>query len=345
MTESTKTILEKYQVRKTKAQKAAFIEYVRGIAENSDYAFRVEEGMLGARNLVIGDPDSAKVVFTAHYDTQPVLPMPNFITPKNIWIYIFYQIVLVTVVMICPMVLVGIAVGVPITLVGEALLWQQDLIFGLIEAVMYLALIGSMLLIMFGPANKATANDNTSGVTVVLDIMQALAHTDQWETGINKRLSGDNVPEGMRLSSNELRSRVAFVLFDLEEVGLVGSSSFASKHKGVKKNTLLINFDCVSDGDNILLAPRRGAKKYEDALRSGYTSRPGFEVEVLSKGVFYPSDQAGFDRGVGVCALKKSKFLGVLYMDRIHTRRDTIYREENIANLVDCSLDLIKNLE
>jgi len=37
---------------------------------------------------------------------------------------------------------------------------------------------------------------------------------------------------------------------------------------------------------------------------------------------------------VGVAALKKSRRLGILYMNRIHTPRDTVYEEENIAYLV-----------
>ena len=55
---------------------------------------------------------------------------------------------------------------------------------------------------------------------------------------------------------------------------------------------------------------------------------------MASKGAIYPSDQANFDRGVGVAALKKTKS-GLLYMDRIHTERDTVYMEENMAYLTE----------
>ena len=56
-------------------------------------------------------------------------------------------------------------------------------------------------------------------------------------------------------------------------------------------------------------------------------------MEILSKGVFYPSDQMQFNRGVGVAALKYSKALRTLYMDRIHTSRDVILDEKNIEYL------------
>jgi hypothetical protein len=45
---------------------------------------------------------------------------------------------------------------------------------------------------------------------------------------------------------------------------------------------------------------------------------------------------------VGVAALKKSKLLKILYMDRIHTKKDTVYREENIAYLKEGSIRLLK---
>ena len=42
----------------------------------------------------------------------------------------------------------------------------------------------------------------------------------------------------------------------------------------------------------------------------------------------YPSDQANFPWGVGICALRKGK--AGLYLSRIHTRRDTVLEETNV---------------
>ena len=176
-----------------------------------------------------------------------------------------------------------------------------------------------LLLLMFGPANKHTANDNTSGVTAVIDLLATL-------------------PE-------DKRGEVAFVLFDLEEAGLVGSSSFAKKYRNEIKDTLLINFDCVSDGENILFALNRKAKEYTDMIKTAYDTDSNFSVEVCHKGVFYPSDQMNVPKGVGVAALKKSKKFGVLYMDKIHTKKDTVYVQENIDFLVKGSLNLIDSIQ
>ena len=51
-----------------------------------------------------------------------------------------------------------------------------------------------------------------------------------------------------------------------------------------------------------------------------------------------------FPCGVGVAALKRSKHFGILYMNRIHTKRDIIYRDENIEFLKNASLKLVNSI-
>ena len=58
-------------------------------------------------------------------------------------------------------------------------------------------------------------------------------------------------------------------------------------------------------------------------------------VADISKITYYPSDNTSFKHGIGVAALKKSKFPGILYFDKIHTSKDVVYREENIQFLTD----------
>ena len=301
MTETTKEIFEKYQIRKNKKQKSAFIEYVKHLATDQGYAVHVEKRMFGARNIVVGDPSRAKVVYTAHYDTCPVLPFPNFITPKCIALYLLYQVGIIF----------GIFAAVEIGVGVLTLNLGTDFTFWATE----IAYFGLLFLLLAGPANKHTANDNTSGVTLLIDIMCDL-------------------PE------NE-RDSVAFVFFDLEEMGLFGSMSFARKHKREMKDKLLLNFDCVSDGENMLFALRKNAKKYRTAIETAFEAKDGFRVDVADKGVFYPSDQMQFPCGVGVAALRSTKG-GLLYMNRIHTRRDVIYREENVAFLKNGAIELTK---
>lgn len=317
MTDESRVIFNNYQIRKTKKQKTAFIEYVKQLAESKGCKFSIESGSFGARNIVIGDPDRAKAVFTAHYDTCPVLPVPNFITPKNILYYVIYQIILV--VGIVAVVLVS-ATGLAMlaTVALDSVLTSEDqagLVFSVVWEAVY---FGGLLLMLFGPANEHTANDNTSGVITLVEIMSALP--------------------------DDAKNSFAFVFFDLEETGLIGSSAFAKKHKASMKNKLLLNFDCVSDGNNILLALKKGAKGYAPLLEKCFAPNESFKVDVRSKNVFYPSDQAKFNCGVGIAALKYSKLLRTEYMDRIHTLKDTVFEEENIEFLKNCSLCLADEL-
>ena len=303
MTETTKAIFESFEVRKSRKQKDAFIDWVTPVAEAQGYEVSIDKGALGVKNIVIGSPKDAKVVFTAHYDTCAALPFPNFITPKSVLIFMLYQLLIVVGIMA-----LGIAVEVLFILLNVPYA--------------HLALSAVMLtacaLILVGPANKHTANDNTSGVTAVIDIMRVM-------------------PE-------ELRGKAAFILFDLEEAGLLGSSHYRSAHKSEIKDKLMVNFDCVSDGKNILFVVKKGARPFAPALRAAFPSEGEFVVEVAEKGAIYPSDQASFPRGVGVASLKRSKFLGLLYMDRIHTKRDTVYESENIEYLTRGAVRLTEAL-
>lgn len=312
MTETTKEIFKKYQVRKTKKQKTRFIEYVEQIAECYGYDFKVEKGSFGARNIIIGKPDTAKVLYTAHYDTCARLPFPNFITPKNFFVYLLYQFLIIGSFFVLSF-LLWLFFGLILSFIPIA---EETTYFimSFLPQVIYLVLL---YLLLGGPANKNTANDNTSGVTTVLDIM--------------KKLPQDQ------------KSKVSFVLFDLEESGLFGSSSFASKHTTIKKNTLVINFDCVSDGETMLFALKRTTKKYAELLEKAFVSTPDISVDI-TKNAFYPSDNASFKSGIGVAALKKSKLFGILYMDRIHTNKDVIYREENIQFLTNGAIKLAQML-
>ena len=308
MTDSARKILEKYEVRKTRCQKSEFISYILDFAKNNGYDAKVEKKGKSIRNIVVGDPDNASVIYTAHYDTCPRLPFPNFITPKNILIYVLYQIVLTAAIIGVP-----ILVAFGVCMVLEALGVGDNAVSIIKIWIEYLGIIGALYLMIKGPANPHTANDNTSGVTTLVSIIESL-------------------PEN-------LREKTAFVFFDLEEVGLLGSSAFYAAHKKNMQDKLLLNFDCVSDGKMILFAIKKGAVKHVELLKEAFPKTEGFTPDFATKGVFYPSDQAKFPLGVGVAALKKSK-RGILYMNRIHTVKDTVFDEANIDYLTDGAIRL-----
>jgi len=282
-----------FPVRKSKAQKQAFRDAVLSYARELNYSCTVEKGSFGCNNVIIGDPDKAAYLVTAHYDTCAGMLFPNFITPCNVLTYILYQLLMVLW-MLLPPAIPGLLVWY-FTGSGEAgyVTW-----YGLFWV--------SLLLMLFGPANPTNVNDNTSGVVTVLEIMRSLP--------LNHR------------------ENVCFVLFDLEEAGLIGSSSYRKAHKAQTDRQIVLNLDCVGDGDHLMLFPTKKLRKDPGKLEKLQVFRGRFgekSMDIREKGFsVYPSDQRNFPYGVGICALHKGP-LG-LYMGRIHTRRDTVLDQTNV---------------
>ena len=282
-----------FPVRKSKKQKQAFRDAVQTYARQLEYPYQEQKGSFGAVNIIMGDPEKAEYLVTAHYDTPAGMIFPNLITPCNFLTYILYQLLVAVWMMLVPA--VPVAVLRYFGVIGDEAFLMWYILFWI-----------NLLMMLFGPANKHNRNDNTSGVVTVLEMMRS-------------------VPEMHR-------DKVCFVLFDLEEAGLVGSAAYRKAYKQPTEHQLVLNLDCVGDGDHLLMIPTSKLKK--DAQRmaklAGICGDMGAkDLNLRDKGFsVYPSDQKNFPLGVGICALRKGLF--GLYMSRIHTRRDTVLEETNV---------------
>ncbi len=294
-------VLTAFPIRKTKKQKEAFRRDVQSYLEEQGYPVTIEKGSMGVRNVVIGDPEKAKYLVTAHYDTPAGMLVPNLITPCNLLTYLLYQFAIV-----------GLFFAVAILCGG---------VFGVVTGMPEMAGVAAMtvywamlLLMLFGPANKHNANDNTSGVVTVLEIARTLPEIH--------------------------RDTVCFVLFDLEEAGLLGSSAYRKAHKAATEHQIILNLDCVGDGNELVFFPTKKLCKDGKKLRKlcSCVGRFGNKtIAVCHKGFrTYPSDQKNFPHGVGIAAFRRNK-LGILYCDKIHTRKDTVLEETNV-NLLRAAL-------
>ena len=227
--------------------------------------------------------------------------IPNVITPCNPVAFILYQIFVIGIFF-----LAAFLVGLPVMLLTQ----NEAVTF----FAAYAAYFGLLFVMMFGPANKSNVNDNTSGVVTVLEMMRSM-------------------PENQR-------DKVCFVLFDLEEAGLIGSSSYRKAHKKATENQIVLNLDCVGEGDEIVFFPmKKLAKDREKMLQlCKCVGRFGSKtITVKHRGFrYYPSDQKNFPYGVGIAALRRNKLVG-LYCDKIHTAKDTVLDESNI-NLLRAAL-------
>ena len=287
-------VLKAFPIRKSKAQKQQFRDAVQSYLKTIGYDSSIEKGSMGARNIVVGNAETAKYLITAHYDTPAWLPFPNLITPCNVLPFLGYQILLTLLIFAAafiPGILLALA-GVDADIAVRT--WS-------------ISLYAMIILMLIGPANKSNANDNTSGVVTVLEIAKSMPQA--------------------------YRDQVCFVLFDLEEAGLIGSSSYQKAHKKHTVNQLVLNMDCVGDGNEIVMFPTKkllqNAEKTE--LLRGITGTWGEKsIALREKGfAYYPSDQKHFLYGVGIAAFRRSSWAG-LYCSRIHTNKDTILEETNV---------------
>ena len=286
-------VLQQFPVRRKKTQKAAFRAAVQSYAEKLGYSVTMEKTSFGGTNVILGDPKSARYLVTAHYDTPGTFGIPNFITPCNAVAYVLYQLLLIALLVVVS-IISGVIAGVALNSSDAA---------SLIALAVYWFLLAMM---QFGPANKSNANDNTSGVVTLLEIARS-------------------VPEIHR-------DRVCFVLFDLEEYGLIGSAFYRKTHKEETENQIVLNLDCVGDGDHIVFFPTKKLRKDRRKLNPIYTCCGQFGhkfISIRDKGFsVYPSDQKHFPYGQGIAALNKGK-LG-LYMSRIHTKKDVCLEQTNV---------------
>ena len=302
-------VLTAFPVRKTPRQKEAFRRWLTGELEELGYAVSTEEGgrLVRSRNVVAGDPEKAAAVFTAHDDTCAALPWPNCLAPRNL---------LVTLVLQLPILLIFFLLAVVVDV--AVLLLTDSLMLGTIAVYATLALC--IWYMLAGRANKHNANDNTSGVVTLLAIARALPP--------------------------HLRGQVCLVWFDNEEKGLLGSRQFVRRHGKALENTLLVNFDCVGDGNCLRLFPTRRLKGRPELLELLETAFPGQgekNIEVVQGFGMYPSDQKWFPLGVGVAALHKTPVLGE-WMGRIHTWRDRVLDTENVRLMTEGAVRLVRSL-
>lgn len=305
MIERPMDVLKNFPVRKNRQQKQAFRDAVQSYAEGLGYPVTIEKGSFGAHNMVIGNPETASYLVTAHYDTPARMPFPNLITPTNPVTYILYQFLVIGLYVVA-----SILIGAVVIVATD----NQQLGTGIALLVYWVMLF----LMLLGPANKNNANDNTSGVVTMLETAKDLP--------------------------TEARDKVCFILFDLEEAGLIGSAAYRKAHKKESDNQIILNLDCVGDGNEIMLFPTAKLKKDSakmDLIRNMNAAQGEKSVKLHEKGFYvYPSDQKNFPYGVGIAAFRRSKLFG-FYCDKIHTGRDTILEEENVSILRDSILSLI----
>lgn len=321
MKSNIKELLDSYQVRKSYQEKSDFIAWLNEKCTDLDYTIKIEADGT-CRNLVIGNPKDAKLILTAHYDTQPNAFIHIYTFISNHFTYFLSQIISLWPFVIYYIVATFLASS--LELFYNFLFPAKEELVNVLDLFTYLLFFAVVPLffcinMMFGIANKHTANDNTSGVATLLSIMEDLSKED--------------------------RNKVCFVFFDLEEAGLIGSGKFKAQHKDYIHKKPLINFDCVSDGSTYVFVSKKDFRNNPIMKLIEQETQTLQKPSVFKKALIAPymSDQIHFKNSVGVVAAKHIPIFGY-YLNRIHSYRDKIFQNENIIDLSTMSINVIKQL-
>ena len=298
---------QNYPMRKSADEKENFRKYIVESLAKKGIEARVERTNDGKNdNVIIGDPTTAKAVFTAHYDTPARSLFPNIMMPKSRVLFFAYQFV--------PVIFLLVVSFAFAYLVGT-LIFKDTKVYLLSFLFAYYGLFFG---IMRAFKNKNNYNDNTSGVATLLSIID-------------------------RLSNEDLQS-VAFILFDNEEKGKKGSKAYFNDHKEQMKDKFLVNFDCVGNGDNVVFIAQKDAINCDEykALETAFDKKSEFSLQFLTyKQADSNSDHKNFPKGVA-CVVCKNTKNGILYTPNIHTTKDVVVSNVNIDFLSKNTVDFIK---
>ena len=303
-------IVSRFPIRRKAEQKKAFRDWAVEEIRRLGYNVKVEQnGAACHANIVVGNPEKAPVLFTAHYDTPNVNLLPNLMLPRNPVLFFLY-------VMLNVLILLGGSVAIMLAVGG--LTGDPDL-----ARLAWIATYFGLLMVMnfANIPNKNNVNDNTSGISTLLTIMAQL-------------------PE-------EARKNAAFILFDNEEKGLAGSKAYTKDHQQVGYTRMTVNLDCVGVGENILVLSQKLARQHREfaPLQRHMEAITTHKVHFFNAaGSISNSDWKNFKCGIAVMACKKAKVVG-FYTPNIHTKRDTFADESNIEALANALTAYIQELK
>ena len=312
------TFFTKHEVRTRRKEKEPFIKCVEeGFREigYTDAEMIIQKSRMGGSNLVIGKPD-AEIIFTAHYDT----PMRNGRIAMP-----FSSIVGKIPATLLGVILMGICIALiysPRILVSLLEVdGTETIVYYIIGLLFSLLFLVYMFAILFFVKNPHNHNDNTSGCLGVYNVATIIAN------------------------DANLRGKCAFVFFDREEIGLLGSSAFAKWRNKLypgNEDCLVINLDCIAVGDVLVVASKTKEPILAERkkLAQFFRDKSFDTVEKKSNMYGYLSDHANFSRGFMIAFLRRSK-LGPLYIPNIHTAKDKVCDLEQIEKLSESLVEYI----
>ena len=304
-------IAREYPTRFRPKEKEAFRLYLMGALRELGYDPKLQSRetalKVGGRvtNVVAGDPETAKLILVAHYDTPLKTLLPPLIMPTRPLTALLY-LALTPVLALLGCFVASFA----LTFALNAPRWTLPLFLAL--------LLGALLYLRFGPAETRNRADNTSGVAALLETAAAL--------------------------TPGVRGKVAFAFLDGGFGGMSGAKGFRAKYPSAKEKTV-INVNCVARGDELLVLPSRYSRwngEALDAILNGFENGEHTSVFLKTDGLtYYPSDNRAFRYSFAVCACEKLAGFGRI----VRPRRADAISEENITILKNGFCKLITDYQ
>lgn len=161
--------------------------------------------------------------------------------------------------------------------------------------------------------NPNNANDNTSGVAAVFTIAKTLKNQNP-------------------------SKKTAFILFNNEEWGLVGSGRFSKEYKkrtGCKPSFTVCNLDCVGQGDKLLIVYSPQSKIKAEEIKTAFCG----EVIIKKINMLIASDNLRFDNGIMLASVQKPLF-GEFYLPKIHMPNDSILDYDILKRICDAAIKI-----
>jgi len=269
-----------FPVRRKPTEKEKFRLWLVGTLREQGYQPKLQHRETALRlggdvtNVVVGDPDKAKLILVAHYDTGVRTLLPPFYMPTRP-LTAFLYLALTPVLALLGSFVLSFALTFPFNAPYLTL------------PLFLILMVTALLYLRFGPSETRNLNDNTSGVAALLETSAAL--------------------------TPGCRDKVAFAFLDGGFGGLSGAKGFRARYPSAKEKTV-ININCVAEGGELLILPNKYSRwdgEVLDAILDSFENGEQTTTFLKTDGlIYYPSDNRAFRHSFAICACEKLRGFG-----------------------------------
>ncbi len=269
-----------FPVRRKPTEKEKFRLWLVGTLREQGYQPKLQHRETALRiggdvtNVVAGDPEKAKLILVAHYDTGVRTLLPPFYMPTRP-LTAFLYLALTPVLALLGSFVLSFALTFPLNAPYLTL------------PLFLVLMVTALLYLRFGPSETRNLNDNTSGVAALLETSAAL--------------------------TPGCRDKVAFAFLDGGFGGLSGAKGFRARYPSAKEKTV-INVNCVAEGGELLILPNKYSRwdgEVLDAILDSFENGEHTTTFLKTDGlIYYPSDNRAFRHSFAICACETLRGFG-----------------------------------